>query len=145
MEIIPIIREFSPNAVILVGSGTWSQDIHSVASNPLPFDNVMYTLHFYAGTHTDGLRERLVNALKSGTPVFVSEWGTSDASGGGGVYLNEAQKWLELLDKHNVSWINWSLCDKNEASAALKPGADPSGGWTENDLSESGRFIFARF
>lgn len=77
--------------------------------------------------------------------MFVSEWGTSRADGSGGVYLEEAAAWVDLLDELGVSWANWSLCDKNETSAALRPGTAPDAVWTENDLSESGAFVFARF
>lgn len=145
MEVIPIIREISPSAIVIVGTGTWSQDVDHVAQNPLPFNNVMYSLHFYAGTHGWDLQNKVNTALSSGTPIFVSEWGTSDASGSGGVYLNESRQWLDFLAERGISWVNWSLCDKNESSAALKPGSNPNGGWTETDLSESGKFVFSSF
>lgn len=105
----------------------------------------MYTLHFYAGTHGENLRQRLREAVSDGLPVFVSEWGTSRADGSGGVYLEESAAWLDLLDALGISWANWSLCDKNETSAALRPGTSPDAVWTEEDLSESGKFVFSRF
>ena len=105
----------------------------------------MYTLHFYAGTHGTELRQRLDEALKAGLPVFVSEWGTSRADGSGGVFLKESGEWLDFLAARNISWANWSLCDKNETSAALRPGTPPDKVWTQEDLSESGRFVFGRF
>lgn len=145
MELIPLIREHAPESIVIVGTGTWSQDVDKVASNPLPFDNVMYALHFYAGTHTSWLRERIDEALKDGTPIFVSEWGTSAADGSGGVYLNEAQLWIDFMASRNLSWANWSLCDKGESSAALSPGADTEGEWTQGDLSDSGKFVFSNF
>ena len=144
-KIAGVIRERSPRAVILIGNSTWSQDIHIAAKSPLEGDNFMYTFHFYAGTHGESLRQRLRDAVSNGLPVFVSEWGTSQADGSGGVYLEESAAWLELLDELGVSWANWSLCDKNETSAALRPGTAPDAVWTENDLSESGAFVFARF
>lgn len=62
--------------------------IHIAAKSPLEGkDNLMYTLHFYAGTHGESLRQRLREAASGGQPVFVSEWGTSRADGSGGVYL----------------------------------------------------------
>lgn len=144
-QVIPAIRAYAPKAVILVGSGTWSQDIHLAARSPLAGENLMYTLHFYAGTHGEELRQRLEGALKAGLPVFVSEWGTSRADGSGGVYLKEAAEWLDFLSARNISWANWSLCDKNETSAALRPGTPPDRVWTQEDLSESGQFVFGRF
>ena len=143
--LIPVIRAESPKAVILVGSPTWSQDIHLAARSPLRGENLMYTLHFYAGTHGADLRRRIDEAMSAGLPVFVSEWGTSRADGGGGVFLREAAEWLDFLARRGVSWANWSLCDKNETSAALRPGTSPHRAWTEADLTESGKFVFSRF
>lgn len=143
--VIPVIRERAPKSVILVGSPTWSQDIHLAAQSPLEGENLMYTLHFYAGTHGADLRRRIDHVLAAGLPVFVSEWGTSRADGSGGVFLKEAGEWLNFLAERGISWANWSLCDKNETSAALRPGASPNSAWSGEDLSESGRFVFSRF
>ena len=144
-RVIPIIRTRAPQSVILVGSTTWSQDIHVAARSPLEGENLMYTLHFYAGTYGETLRQRIDSALAAGLPVFVSEWGTSRADGSGGVFLKESEEWLDFLDQRGISWVNWSLCDKSETSAALRPGTPPEGRWTREDLSESGRFVFSRF
>lgn len=144
-EIISVIRAVDPNAVILVGSPTWSQDLHEVAKSPLEFSNIMYTCHFYSGTHTQWLRDRISAVTAQGIPVFISEWGMSDASGNGGVYVEETQRWMDFLASNNISWVNWSLCDKNESSAALKTGANASDGITDDELSESGKYVFAHF
>lgn len=74
-QVIPVIRENAPDAIILVGTPTWSQDIDQVAAAPVenPY-NVMYTLHFYAATHGEYLRQRLLSALAADTPVFISEF-----------------------------------------------------------------------
>ena len=142
-RIIPVIRANAPDSVILVGSPTWSQDINAAADDPLAFENIMYTCHFYAGTHTGWLRDRITYALGKGAPIFISEWGTSAADGNGGVYLEESQRWLEFLNENNISWVNWSLCDKNESSAAIVP--DTCTDWTTDTLSQSGKFVFDNF
>lgn len=144
-QIIPVIREYSPNALIICGTASWSQDVDSVAELMLPFDNVMYSYHFYSGFHGSESRQRIDTALAAGTPVFVTEWGTSHFSGDDGLYLEESAQWLDYLNKNQISWINWSLCDKEESSAALIPGADPNMPWHEDQLSESGRFVFRQF
>ncbi len=144
-QIIDTIRAFAPRSIILIGSGTWSQDIHTAATDPLSGTNLMYTCHFYAGTHGQFLRDRIDSALSAGLPIFVSEWGTSSADGSGGVFLDESKVWLDFLDSRKISWANWSLCDKNETSAALRPGTSSSGPWTQDDLSVSGKFVFSRF
>lgn len=140
-RIIPVIRARS-NGIILVGSPSWSQDLHEAAKNPIDAENIMYTCHFYAGTHTDWLRQRIAD---SGLPVFVSEWGTSAADGNGGVYLEESQKWIDFMNERGISWANWSLCDKNESSAALVNGANAEDGISDGELTESGKFVFGNF
>lgn len=138
IDIISIIRKYSNN-IIIVGTPTWSQDVDIASQDKIDGTNIMYALHFYSGTHKEELRNRVDTALNNGIAIFVSEFGVSDASGNGGVYLDEATKWLDYLNSKNISWVNWSLSDKNETSALLLPG-------TENDisdehLSESGKFI----
>ncbi|WP_078553684.1 cellulase family glycosylhydrolase [Bacillus alkalicellulosilyticus] len=140
-EVIPVIRANDPNNIIIVGTGTWSQDVHDAANNQLADPNVMYSLHFYAGTHGQSLRDRADYALSQGAPIFVSEWGTSAATGDGGVFLSEAQQWIDWMDDRQLSWANWSLTDKDESSGALRPGASPTGGWSTSDLSPSGAFV----
>lgn len=142
--IIPVIRANDADSVILVGSGTWSQDFDKCADNPLTFENIMYTCHFYAGTHGQWLRDRIDYALSKNAPIFVSEWGTSAADGNGGVFINESQEWIQFLNSRGISWANWSLCDKNETSAALLPGTSPDG-WDDSSLSPSGQFVFSQF
>ena len=143
-RLVSAIRAQSPRAVILIGSSTWSQDVHLAAADPVEGENLMYTFHFYAGTHGEDLRKRLEAVLDGGLPVFVSEWGTSRADGSGG-FPEETKLWLDLLERRGVSWCGWSLCDKNETSAALCPGTPADRPWTEADLSESGKLMFSRF
>lgn len=137
-EITKIIRKNTDN-IIIVGTPTWSQDVLDAAKNPIEEKNIMYSLHFYSGTHKEELRNKALEALKT-IPIFVSEWGVSDASGNNGVYLEEAKKWLEFINNNNLSWAVWSLSDKDESSALLKPGTSKTN-ITDNDLTEAGIFI----
>lgn len=138
-EVISVIRENSKNSIIIVGTGTWSQDVDKAALNPINDRNVMYALHFYSGTHKDWLRDRAKDVLNK-IPLFVSEWGVSDASGNGGIFLDEAKKWINFMNENNLSFAVWSLSNKNESSALLLPGA-PSNNIYDNYLSEAGKFI----
>ena len=143
-RIVSLLNTAAPMSVILIGSSTWSQDVHLAAEDPVKGANLMYTLHFYAGTHGRELRDRIDTALAAGLPIFVSEWGTSRADGSGGVFWEESNTWLDFLEERGISWCNWSLCDKDETSAALKPGTSPEKVWTEEDLTGSGKFVFSR-
>lgn len=138
-EVINVIRKNSKKSIIIVGTPTWSQEVDKPAQNKINDNLVMYSLHFYSGTHTEWLRQEAKEALKS-IPIFVSEWGVSDASGNGGVYKEETQKWLNFMKENNISWANWSLSDKNESSAMLLPNS-PIDKITEENLSESGKII----
>lgn len=140
IEIIKIIREYSKDSIIIVGTPTWSQDVDKVISNKIDDDKVMYAVHFYAGTHTNWLRDRITNARNNNIPIFVSEWGTSAADGNGGIYLDEALKWTNYMMENNISWANWSLSDKEESSALLKSGT-PANNINDNYLTESGKFV----
>jgi aryl-phospho-beta-D-glucosidase BglC (GH1 family) len=141
-DIIPRIRANDPSTVIIVGTPTWSQDVDVASNDKLNYTNLMYALHFYSGTHTGWLRDKGNTALTNGAPLFVTEFGTSEASGNGGPYLDETQTWINWMAEKKVSWINWSFADKNEVSAALSSGACAGGNW--NTTSTSGTFIKQR-
>ena len=140
-EVIPVIREQKPDAVILVGTPTWSQEIDKAAASTLTYDNVMYTLHFYAGTHKDDLRNRLETCAQNNLPVFVSEFGMCDASGNGAKDFDSTTKWLDLLNKYQISFCCWNLANKDESSSVFKAASTALSDWTDEDFNESGRWI----
>ena len=140
-EVIPVIRAQKPDAVILVGTPTWSQEIDKAAASPLDDANVMYTLHFYAGTHKDDLRNRLETCVQNGLPVFVSEFGMCDASGNGANDFDSTTKWLDLLNKYQISFCCWNLANKDESSSVFKASSTALSDWTDDDFNESGRWI----
>ena len=120
--LVKTIRSNAPDSIILIGSGTWSQDLQDPAADPVVGTNLMYTCHFYAGTHGAWLRQRIADAQKRGLAVFVSEWGASRADGSGGVFTQESETWLNFLHQNGISWASWSLCDKNETSRRPETG-----------------------
>lgn len=140
--VIKEIRAIDKDAVILVGTPTWSQDVDTAAKNPIKgYKNIMYTMHFYAATHKDSYRKKLETAVKAGLPVFVSEFGICDASGNGSLNKTEANKWINLLNKYGISYVAWNLSNKNESSALIKSSCRKTSGWTASDLSESGKWL----
>lgn len=142
-KIIPVIRKYCDN-VIIVGTPNWSSDLLSAANNPITGQkNIMYTLHFYAGSHGKESRANVEKAVKAGIPVFVTEWGTTKDSGDGGVFEKETLEWMRFLEKNKISWANWSVNNKGEDSGVLQMNKDrdAKGGWEESDLSKSGIFV----
>ena len=140
-SVVSAIRKYDSDAIIICGTGTWSQDIDQVLGNKLSDKNCVYALHFYADTHRDWLRNRLQNCYNKGLPVLVSEFGTCDASGNGGYNSAESTKWLKLLDSLK-GYINWSACGKSETASAFNSGTNlkaiKSG---TSQLTASGKFI----
>ena len=143
-EVIPVIRQYDKDAIIIVGTPTWSQDVEQVAGNPLKKENqsnVMYAVHFYAATHGDNIRNKVVQALNAGTPVFISEFSICDASGNGGIDYNSAAAWKALFEKYNLSYACWNLSNKAETSSLIRSGNNKLSGWTTEELSDTGRWM----
>ena len=141
-EVIPVIRNVNKDALILVGTPKWSSDLDSVMGDPLDFDNIMYTYHFYAGSHKSSARNALTNALEEGLPVFISEYGFVSADGDGAVDTKEAAKWQEVIDEYQLSSCIWNLSNKAEGSALIASDCDKTADLQYDDLSEQGQYFF---
>lgn len=161
--IIKMLRGTGNDNIVIVGSPNWSQRPDLAADNPIDDPNILYTVHFYTGTHEPSAdsadRANVMSnaryALENGVGVIATEWGTSEASGNNGPFLDEADEWINFLNENNISWMNWSLTNKNETSAAftpfelnkseatdLDPGEDHA--WAPEELSISGEYVRAR-
>ncbi len=139
-QVIPVIRKNDPDAIIIVGTPTWSQGVEQAAASPLKYDNLLYSLHFYAGTHKQALRDKMTKAVKKGLPIFVSEFSICDASGNGALNKTQGKKWMTALNRRKISYVAWNLSNKNESSALIKTSCKKTKGWTRNDLSASGKW-----
>ena len=141
-QVIKAIRAIDNNNLILVGTQTWSQDVDKAAQDPiLGFDNIAYTLHFYAGTHKEELRKKAKKALDAGLALFVSEWGTVNANGDGDIAKESTQQWLSFMKENSLSHCSWSITNKDEGSAMLKPTTSNVGPWQDDELTANGRYL----
>jgi endoglucanase len=141
-KIISTIRAIDTKNLILIGSPHWDQDLDSVASDPIKDQkNIMYTMHFYAGTHKQWLRDRTDNVMQKGIPIFISECAGMEASGDGPIDKKEWNAYTEWMQKKKLSWIAWSVSDKNETCSMLLPRASEKGGWSDDVLKEWGRIV----
>ena len=141
--VIAAIRQHDPDNLVIVGSPEWDQRIDLVAADPITsHDNILYSVHFYAATHTEWLRERTAAALAEGIPVIVSESSGSEASGMGDNDYESWQAWFDFMESNGISWLNYAIADKSgETISVLVPGAPSTGGWDDSQLTESGRYI----
>nr|UNG40286.1 glycoside hydrolase family 5 subfamily 2 [Agapanthia villosoviridescens] len=138
--VIKAIRANDPDNVILLGTPTWSQSVDAAAADPITDQiNIMYSLHFYAGTHKQWLRDTADVALNKGLGIFVNEYGTVNADASGPVDLAESKLWWEWLDANNLSYVNYDITDKDEGASALIPGTTAEHVCEEAYLTESGK------
>ena len=139
--VIPIIRKLDENAVILIGTPSWSQNVDNAVNDPIKgFINLMYVLHFYADTHRDELRKKFEDAANAKLPLFVSEFGICDASGQGESNLEQANLWMDLLDKYQVSYLMWALANRDESCATFIPTCTKTTGFLEEDLKDCAKW-----
>ena len=144
-DIAGIIRDCGSKALIVCGTNNWSQDVEDVAKKPLKddgFKDIMYTFHFYSGTHYEDKRQKVRTAVAAGTPIFVTEFGICNASGNGGYDTANADEWIEFLDSINISYACWSFCNKGESASYLKTSCNKTtGGFEESDLTTTGIWL----
>jgi endoglucanase len=144
MQVIPIIRKYDKDNVIVVGSPNWDQDVDIAAADPITgFSNIAYSFHFYASDnyHQEALRARADKAIKLGLPLIVTEWGVGEANGDGEFNMQKTQTWLKWMEDNQLSWANWNITDKHETTAILQKDAPIYGGWTDTNLTPAGAYI----
>ena len=136
-EVIPVIRKNAPGAVIIVGTPKWDQDVDIAAENPVDAPNLLYSLHYYAGTHKDWNREKAQKAIDAGLPLIISECGSMDHTGDGPIDYESWRQWMDFADSNNLSVLMWDIADKNETCSMISATASDNGmEWKEDDLKE---------
>ena len=140
-KVIPAIREKDPKSVIIVGNPDWSKDLYNVAADPLEFDNIMYTFHFYSATHGQEYRDMVAQVSAESLPVFVTEFGVTSSSGGFPRDLESADLWIDLLEKENISYCMWSFSSAPEACSAVRSGVIKYSGFEKEDYTATGQWL----
>ena len=143
-QVIPVIRNHAPNAVILVGTPNYSYTLGPVFDRPLEDDNVMYSFHFYAGQFDDSYIEIFDRCEEEDLPVFVTEWGVN-YGGDGKPALSDAERFVTVLNRRGISWTAWSLCNKDEVFSAIRQDCGKFSGWEQDDLTDVGKLFFDSF
>ncbi|MCR5754698.1 MAG: glycoside hydrolase family 5 protein [Acetatifactor sp.] len=150
-QVIPVIRANTDN-VIVVGTPRWSSDVNAAADDldsedslSNQYSNIMYTYHFYAGSHRDWERSELEKALQKGLPVFVTEYASCDASGNGGIDETSMLAWYDLLDQYGVSYVKWNLSNKAETSAFINSSCGKVNDWSMDEISPSGQLMIREY
>jgi endoglucanase len=140
--LITVIRKYDANSIIIVSSPHWDQDVMLPAKDPIKgYNNIMYSMHFYAGTHKQLLRDRTDSAMALGLPIFISESAGMKATGDGPIDEAEWHKYIQWANEKKLSLITWSVSDKDETCSVLIPSASSKGKWKDSDLKQSGREV----
>ncbi|WP_229069093.1 cellulase family glycosylhydrolase [Actinoplanes sp. DH11] len=136
-QLIPVIRAQDPDGVVLVGTEDWSslgasgdgQGVSRILANPVNASNIMYTFHFYAASHDDYYLTTFRDAVAK-LPMFVTEFGTQQATGDGPNDFTQAQKYLDLMAQNRVSWVNWNYSDDMRSGAVFTEGTCAAGAYS---------------
>lgn len=146
-QVIPVIRQYNPDAVVLIGTHGWAsmgtsmgRTAADIYNNPVNASNIMYTFHFYAATHGQSYRDNLAWAAQR-LPVFVTEFGSQQASGDGANDFASTQAYLDILNQYKISWTNWNYSDDFRSGAVWKTGTCSSNNWSTSNLKEAGLWI----
>lgn len=147
-ELIPDLRAADPDAPILVGTAGWSSfgvadghDPRQVVRHPVRADNIAYTFHFYAASHGADYRRALARASRR-LPVFVTEFGTQRFTGNGPDDFASARRYLSLMNKRGISWVNWNYSDDRRSGAVFETGTCPRGPFsTDAVLKPAGEWV----
>ena len=143
--VVAAIRAVNPDNLIILGTPTYSQDVDKAAADPVAGTNLLYTLHFYACTHKQSLRDKANTAIAMGLPLFITEFGATPADGGvvksgdNDVCEGETNLWFSWMATNNISGASWKLDQCTDSSCILTADAPVDGPWTDNYLtSDSG-------
>lgn len=152
-EIIPVIRKYDPNGIILVGTPDWSSlgvsgdgnMVQQILKNPVKGSNIMYTFHYYAASHGVESGDPYYKAIDEASkklPMFVTEWGMEEYTGDGKVDKAQSERFLKLLDQRQISWAKWNYADNGYSGSAFKSGTCAKGGPFDGaSLTESGAWV----
>ena len=140
------IRKFDPDNIVFVPTMHWDRTIEVVQNSGRVNDkNSVYVVHFYTAHDNQTHLDKIERAANAGVPLFTTEWGMSEGSGGGRIDPKNAQAFWAVLDKHKIGHTNWSIVHKDESSAAITTNApsNPTAAnpWTDAHLTPSGKLV----
>jgi endoglucanase len=141
--VIAAIRTIDPDNIIICGDPQWDQHPEQAAASPITTStNIAYSFHFYAATHKfASMGLNVATALKNGIALFVTEYGSCEASGSGTFDSSETRKWWNFLDSNSIGSTNWAVETNGETASAFASNASSTGPWTNANLTAPGIFV----
>ena len=150
-EVVPLIKANNPDAVILVGTPSWSSlGISSkgndawkeIAANKLSYSNVLYVIHYYAASHNF---QAAYEAASQQLPLFSTEWAAAGFQETSSNDEGKGQAYADMLRRRKIGWCYWNYSDGtpgifatfDSSTAATGPFA-PGG----SNITPTGRLVY---
>jgi endoglucanase len=149
--IIPIIRKNSPNALVLVGTPSWStlgvstkgnDAWKEIADKPLDFPNVLYVIHYYAGAHTF---QSALEQASSRLPLFSTEWASSGFQETSSLDPAKGKAFVDMLNRRKISWCYWNFSNSTPGVFAMLDKTTTATGPfspTGSNVTPTGRLVY---
>ncbi|NOZ60301.1 MAG: cellulase family glycosylhydrolase [Calditrichaeota bacterium] len=104
-EIIEAIQSVHHRALILVSGLNWASDISEWAKNPLPYSNIVYSVHVYPWMGNKNSWGQKFGNYSEQLPMFVGEFG------GYAEHLDWGKELITYLRQKKIGWTAWSWVD----------------------------------
>jgi hypothetical protein len=141
--IVDALKTAGNTNLVLIGSPSYSTQPSGQTSGWSSTDNVAFTFHFYAGSHTypnAGGGSSANSTMSSNHAVFATEWGAVNADGGGSVNSGSSDTWTNWMDDQKISNCMWNASNLGEASSMFPTTANLTN-LNINSLTNSGNYF----
>jgi len=105
IEIIEGIRSVHPSSLIFVSGMDWANDVSDWAANPLPYDNIVYSVHKYPWSSPENRWDGQFGNYSEQIPMFIGELGGEEGD------INWGNQLLAYLARKKLGWAAWSWVD----------------------------------
>jgi endoglucanase len=150
-DVIPLIRKSAPDAVVLIGTPSWStlgvstkgnNAWQQIADNKPAFPNLMYVIHYYAASHTF---QAAFESASAKLPLFATEWATAGFQETSANDEAKGQAFVDMLKRRRISWAYWNYSNNtpgifsvfDKSTAATGPFA-PGG----SNVTPTGKLVY---
>ena len=101
VQIIDVMREVNPRALIFVPGTEWSRNISYALTDPIPRLNLVYKTHPYDAWPTIRVNYAL-KAVSEKFPVLLGEFGA-----GNSMNQDDVINLLDFAEQQGISWTGW--------------------------------------
>jgi hypothetical protein len=140
---VNLIRNEGYDNIILCGTPYWCQRPQDLIGNVLTGNNIVYTLHIYAASHSiSEATSNIIACYNAG----IALWGNEISPGHYDWHNNSysATNFNTLvyeLETRDLPWSVWGFHKKPEPLSVFTEEAQYYGPWTDNDFTQYGNYV----